>query len=90
MTLTLDQIQEKGFMDGQTIDFTPSQALLIGFRALNQGDLYIDVRKWNRQLNVDGPVPTKKGLMLPVERWPEVIKIIQDLIKKHENDNTPH
>lgn len=50
----------------------------------NEGNLYIDARKWFKYPNLDHFVSSKKGLMLDLATWKQVIPLIQELIASNE------
>lgn len=69
---------EMGFND---LDLTDLSKLHLSLKS-NNGKIYLDARKWFKYENQTEHLPSKKGLMLEIEQWNQVIPLIQALIKQ--------
>ena len=72
-----------GFIDSEIVRVTPLQTVHIELKA-NNGDLYLDARKWFKFENSDIYIPSKKGLQMRREDWKRAIPLIQELLESAE------
>ena len=62
-----------------------SQTLNLSVKNLD-GHIFLDARKWFKNMDSSKEWRMSKGLMLQVGHWLEVLPLIQELAEKHQND----
>ena len=67
----------------KTIELAETQSLHVSLKTVN-GKLAVDARKWNKFHGMDDFIPTKKGLMLDLNQWKQLIPLIQAMIDENE------
>ena len=70
-----------GCIEDNIVQMTPLQSVHVTLKA-NNGDLYLDARKWFKFENLDHEISSRKGLMLSLSDWNRVLPVIQAVIAK--------
>ena len=65
------------------VDIAKGRICRVAYKLLDRGN-YVDIRAWNYNTVKGEYYPSKKGLMVKVDRWDSVIEAIQSVIQSNK------
>ena len=74
---------ELGCIDSKTFSLGDIAQVNVSVKSVS-GKLFLDVRKWYKFSNVGNYIATKKGCMLDLEQWKEIIPAMKAFIDQYE------
>ncbi len=76
----MDDIEES--IEFKEVELGEGSKLKISLKSLTNRK-FVDVRKWQKYPNLEHFIPTKKGIMVSLKDWKQVIAVINAFIAEY-------